>query len=441
MTDPALFTSAFSPGSRAGLVGPPPRIAQIRSRMGLSDSSLGALSFDALVARAGGPGGALGASALAITSEAAAGAVATALAPTPFTDAVPAAPTTSTAGQAAVDAGMIHLGVPYLWGGTDPEKGFDCSGLIQDAYRRIGVEIPKWSRHQATMGVEIASIDDALPGDIVAFGEPVNHVGLYVGDGKMLHAPRTGDVVKVSEIDRPIATIRRIVGPDGQAPVADPVLILPASAPAVPTTPAAPTDVAPNDAAPSDAVPAAPTTPIAPAAPTAPAGPSAPATPVAPTAPTAPAAPTAPSAAVPNDVSAAGPPGSAMAAPGAEPYRALFLEAGTRWNVDPALLAAVAQAESAFRPDAVSPVGAQGLMQFMPATAAEMGVDPWNPASAIDGAARYLRRSLDTFGEADLAIASYNAGRGAVSRHGGIPPYRETRNYVQKVLDAWKGTT
>jgi soluble lytic murein transglycosylase-like protein len=74
----------------------------------------------------------------------------------------------------------------------------------------------------------------------------------------------------------------------------------------------------------------------------------------------------------------------------------------------------------------------------MPATAAEMGVDAFDPASAVDGAARYLRKSLDQFGSFELAIASYNAGRGAVSRYGGIPPYPETQNYVEKVLEAWR---
>jgi soluble lytic murein transglycosylase-like protein len=77
-------------------------------------------------------------------------------------------------------------------------------------------------------------------------------------------------------------------------------------------------------------------------------------------------------------------------------------------------------------------------MQFMPATAAEMGVDPSDPASAIDGAARYLRTSIDQFGSTELAIASYNAGRGAVSRFGGIPPYPETQNYVEKVTQSWR---
>ena len=273
-------------------------------------------------------------------------------------------------GNAVVSAGLEHLGVPYKWGGTDPVHGFDCSGLVQDAYRQIGVEMPKWSRHQATMGVEVPDIDQALPGDVLAFGEPVNHVAIYMGDGQMLHAPRTGEVVKVEEINRPIATIRRIVSPDGK--------LLTGPAPV--------------------------------------AGSSDP-------------------AAAPGVLGAA--PGDPIAAP--EAYRALFDQAGSRWNVDPNLLAAVALVESGFDPDAVSPVGAQGLMQFMPATAAEMGVDPWDPASAIDGAARYLRTSMDTFDTLEEAIASYNAGRGAVQRYGGIPPYSETRRYVEKVTDALGG--
>ncbi len=122
-------------------------------------------------------------------------------------------------------------------------------------------------------------------------------------------------------------------------------------------------------------------------------------------------------------------------------YADLFAAAGERHGIDPNLLAAVAQIESAFNPTAISPAGAQGLMQFMPATAAEMGVDPFDPASAIDGAARYLRQQLDRFGTTELALAAYNAGPGAVSKHDGIPPYPETQNYVTKVLAAWEQRT
>lgn len=118
------------------------------------------------------------------------------------------------------------------------------------------------------------------------------------------------------------------------------------------------------------------------------------------------------------------------------PYADLFRAAGAEHGIQPSILAAVAKTESAFDPNAVSHAGAQGLMQFMPATAAEMGVDPWDPASAIDGAARYLTQNLRRFGSLELALAAYNAGPGAVQRHGGIPPFEETQAYVPKVLAA-----
>lgn len=118
------------------------------------------------------------------------------------------------------------------------------------------------------------------------------------------------------------------------------------------------------------------------------------------------------------------------------PYAELFKAAGAAHGISPSILAAVAKTESAFDPTAISPAGAQGLMQFMPATAAEMGVDPLDPASAIDGAARYLAQNLRQFGSIDLALAAYNAGPGAVQTHGGIPPFAETQSYVPKVLSA-----
>ena len=127
---------------------------------------------------------------------------------------------------------------------------------------------------------------------------------------------------------------------------------------------------------------------------------------------------------------------AATAVSGSVPYAALFNEAGERYDVDPSLLAAVAEIESAFDPSAISSAGAQGLMQFMPATASEMGVDAFDPASAVDGAARYLRRELDRFESVELALAAYNAGPGAVQRHGGVPPFAETQRYVEKVLNA-----
>jgi soluble lytic murein transglycosylase-like protein len=94
----------------------------------------------------------------------------------------------------------------------------------------------------------------------------------------------------------------------------------------------------------------------------------------------------------------------------------------------------MAKTESNFNPKAGSPAGAQGLMQFMPATARSYGIDPWDPAQAIDGAARYVAGSLSQFGgDVAKAVAAYNAGPGAVQRHGGVPPFAETQNYVRLV--------
>jgi len=107
----------------------------------------------------------------------------------------------------------------------------------------------------------------------------------------------------------------------------------------------------------------------------------------------------------------------------------------------PGLLEAVAWQESRGRMSAVSLKGALGVMQLMPSTAAELGVNPRDLADNIRGGALYLRRQLDRFGSVPLALAAYNAGPGAVARYGGIPPYRETRDYVAKIMGRWRPGT
>lgn len=258
--------------------------------------------------------------------------------------------TVSVAGQIILHAALDQVGAAYLAGGTSPDTGFDDTGLVRYAYRTVGVEMPAGASSQATMGVAIESIADALPGDLVSFGQPIDHVAIYAGNENIVHAPSTDEEIRVEEIERPVESIRRIVTPG--------------------TGPATQIEFTPGEME--------------------------------------------------------------------QQYQPLFDAAGSEWDVEPALLAAIAETESNFNPVAVSPAGAQGLMQFMPATAREMNVDPWDPASAIDGAARYMRTSLNQFEDPELAIASYNAGRGAVSRYGGIPPFTETQNYVRKVVDAWR---
>ncbi len=121
---------------------------------------------------------------------------------------------------------------------------------------------------------------------------------------------------------------------------------------------------------------------------------------------------------------------------GATPFGAEIDAAASRYGVDPALLRGLVRQESGFDPAARSPAGALGLTQLMPGTARELGVtNPLDPAQALDGGARYLRQQLDRFGgDESKALAAYNAGPGAVQRFGGVPPYAETQNYVQRVL-------
>ena len=105
------------------------------------------------------------------------------------------------------------------------------------------------------------------------------------------------------------------------------------------------------------------------------------------------------------------------------------------FSVDGALIRAIIHAESAYQPDAVSPKGAQGLMQLMPATQRELEVeDVYDPVDNIAGGTRYLAGLLQEFGnDIELASAAYNAGPGAVREHGGVPPYAETQEYVRRV--------
>jgi peptidoglycan DL-endopeptidase CwlO len=270
--------------------------------------------------------------------------------------AVPSATGTAagTGGSAVVQAASRYLGVPYAWGGTDASTGFDCSGLVQQVYADLGIDLPRTSSQQATSGRPVASLAEAQPGDLVFYdyssSRPgIDHVGIYIGNGQMIAAPQEGEVVQVQDVGSP-TVIRRVL-PDA------------AGSPSSATT------------------------------------------------------------------------GSTGTLAGV-PYADLFTQAGSRYGVDPAVLAGMAKTESNFNGAAVSPAGARGLMQFMPATAAGLGVDTSDPASSIDGAARYLSQLTEQFGSTELALAAYNAGPGTVQRYGGIPPYGETRSYVQKVTSA-----
>lgn len=120
-------------------------------------------------------------------------------------------------------------------------------------------------------------------------------------------------------------------------------------------------------------------------------------------------------------------------------FREAVEAAAHRHALDPALVHAVIEAESNYNPYAVSPKGAEGLMQLMPTTARRFGVNnSFNFAENLQGGVRYLRYLLDLFGDERLAVAAYNAGEKAVIRYGGIPPFAETRSYVRKVTERYQ---
>ncbi|GID96850.1 transglycosylase SLT domain-containing protein [Amorphoplanes digitatis] len=265
---------------------------------------------------------------------------------------------TGVTGQAVVDAAKKYLGTPYVFGGTDPAKGLDCSALVQRAYKDLGIDLPRTAAEQAKAGTKVDSLKDARPGDILAFDSPVDHVAIYLGDNKMIAAPKPGDHVKIQSVYETPTHIRRVVGTEAAAGVDAAGAVRPAS--------------------------------------------------------------------LQNSASLAG-----------VPYADMFLAAGAKYNVSPKLLAAVAKVESGYNPKAVSPAGAQGLMQLMPGTARGLGVDnSFDPRQAINGAAKLLSSHLKEFKSLPLALAAYNAGGGSVHKYGGIPPFSETQAYVPKVQKA-----
>jgi peptidoglycan DL-endopeptidase CwlO len=108
---------------------------------------------------------------------------------------------TSAAAQQAIAFARAQIGDPYLWGGTGPDQ-WDCSGLTMMAYRSAGVSLPRTAAQQATVGLHVSDMVDLEPGDLVFFGSPIHHVGLYVGDGLMIEAPHTGAFVRTASINR-----------------------------------------------------------------------------------------------------------------------------------------------------------------------------------------------------------------------------------------------
>ena len=139
------------------------------------------------------------------------------------------AASTGPTGNDVVTSAKKYLGTRYVFGSTDPAKGLDCSGLVQRAYQDLGVDLPRNSWQQAKSGTKVDSLAEAKPGDILAFDSPVDHVAIYLGDNKMIAAPKPGDHVKIETVYQTPTAIRRVVGADAVVPGYPATAIRPAS--------------------------------------------------------------------------------------------------------------------------------------------------------------------------------------------------------------------
>lgn len=110
--------------------------------------------------------------------------------------------------QVASDAGR-YIGVPYAWGGASPSTGFDCSGLVQHVFSDLGVSLPRTAAEQSQVGTAVTGLQQAQPGDLLFYGSPAEHVGIYIGNGLMINAPQTGQDVSVARAGQP-TSIRRV---------------------------------------------------------------------------------------------------------------------------------------------------------------------------------------------------------------------------------------
>jgi cell wall-associated NlpC family hydrolase len=322
---------------------------------------------------------------------------------------------------------MAFKGQPYLWGGghggTFNKPGpVDCSGLVQQAARMSGINLDGTAAVQQTKGKAV-SMNDLKPGDLVFRGNPASHVGIYVGDGKVLHAPQPGEAVQLTTASS-FDSARRVFDQGGQ-----------------------PVDTAGMSVANGGGIGDSRGSSVGGGTSSSlglPGGSS---------------GGSSGGGGVSSSGGSVGSPGFSGSLSGVSAgsldgmwaklaqyginqdwLRKLLEEMGVpEGEMDKmmTLVLGVIQQESGGNANARSPVGATGLMQLMPATAAGLGVNPSDPKDNVKGGVKYLMQQLKAFdNDIPKALAAYNAGPGNVQKYGGIPPFAETRNYVAKITQS-----